>query len=1097
MKSATAAKPAKAPKSAKTVKAAKAAPASAAADMHALLAALDRSQAVIEFSPDGTILKANANFLNTVGYTLDEIRGQHHGLFVEPEYRASAEYRAFWDKLGRGEFDAGQYKRIAKGRREVWIQASYNPVLDTKGKVVKVVKYATDITAHKLAEQVVQARERVRGQEMARIKQGLDVVQTNVMVADADLNVAYVNDSIKVMLAEAEADIKKDVPSFNAKSVVGTNIDVFHKNPAYQRKLLADLRTTHKAKLVLGGRTFSLILSPIDDAGTRLGYVVEWKDMTKELAAAAREQQQAAETARIKQGLDVVATNVMVADADLKVVYVNESIKTMLATAESDIKKDVPAFNAATVVGTNIDVFHKNPAYQRGLLAKMTHTHNAKLVLGGRTFSLILNPINDDKGERLGYVVEWKDLTLELAAQERERKLAAETSRVKQGLDVVVTNVMIADADLNVVYVNHSIKEMLAVAESDIKKDVPAFNAKSVVGTNIDLFHKNPAYQRGLLAKMTHTHKASLTLGGRTFSLILNPINEETGARLGYVVEWKDMTAELAAQKAEAERLAAERKLADENLRIKNALDNVSGNVMIANNEREIVYMNAAVGEMLVKAESELRKALPHFDARKLMGASIDVFHKNPAHQQGMLANLRGSYRTEIKVSGLTFGLIASPIVNDRGERLGTVVEWKNRTEEVAVEAEVANIVQAAAAGDFKRRVSMEGKQGFFAQLATNINQLLETSEVGLNEVVRVLGALAQGDLTQRIDGEFKGTFGQLKDDANTTSEQLASIVTSIQQATETINTASREIASGNNDLSSRTEQQAASLEETASSMEELTSTVKQNAENAKQANQLAVGASEVARKGGQVVSEVVTTMSAINDSSKKIVDIISVIDGIAFQTNILALNAAVEAARAGEQGRGFAVVAAEVRSLAQRSAAAAKEIKTLIGDSVEKVGNGSKLVEQAGKTMEEIVTSVKRVTDIMAEISAASQEQSQGIEQVNQSITSMDEVTQQNAALVQQASAAARSLEEQAGGLMQSVGMFKLDDSHSAIKVSAPAAAAPRARPAPAPVASRAQRLAAKPAAPAARKANGAPAAATKSPAPAAGKSDDQWSEF
>ncbi|MEN8663572.1 MAG: methyl-accepting chemotaxis protein, partial [Polycyclovorans sp.] len=282
-------------------------------------------------------------------------------------------------------------------------------------------------------------------------------------------------------------------------------------------------------------------------------------------------------------------------------------------------------------------------------------------------------------------------------------------------------------------------------------------------------------------------------------------------------------------------------------------------------------------------------------------------------------------------------------------------------------------------------------------------------------------------DLTQSVQGDFKGTFGKLKDDANATVAQLTGIITQIKLATDTINTASREIAAGNLDLSRRTEQQAASLEETASSMEELTSTVKQNAENAKQANQLAIGATDVAGKGGAVVSKVVTTMADINDSSKKIADIIGVIDGIAFQTNILALNAAVEAARAGEQGRGFAVVASEVRSLAQRSAAAAKEIKTLISDSVSKIHGGSELVEQAGKTMDEIVQSVKRVTDIMGEITAASLEQSQGIEQVNQTITSMDEVTQQNAALVEEASAAARSLEDQVAGLSEQVGSFRL----------------------------------------------------------------------
>ncbi|WP_426116935.1 methyl-accepting chemotaxis protein [Massilia sp. PWRC2] len=293
--------------------------------------------------------------------------------------------------------------------------------------------------------------------------------------------------------------------------------------------------------------------------------------------------------------------------------------------------------------------------------------------------------------------------------------------------------------------------------------------------------------------------------------------------------------------------------------------------------------------------------------------------------------------------------------------------------------------------------------------------------------------AVAQGDLTHRIRVEGKDEIAQLLTSLSAMQDSLVDIVGQVRSGTDTIATASNQIAAGNLDLSSRTEQQASSLEETASSMEELTSTVKQNAENARQANQLAASASDVATKGGAVVAHVVDTMGSINDSSRKIVDIIGVIDGIAFQTNILALNAAVEAARAGEQGRGFAVVASEVRNLAQRSAAAAKEIKALIGDSVEKVDAGTKLVGQAGSTMQEIVESVKRVTDVMSEISAASLEQTSGIEQINQAIAQMDEVTQQNAALVEQAAAAAASLQDQAGNLAKVVAAFKLDGAHSA----------------------------------------------------------------
>ncbi|MDN8614135.1 methyl-accepting chemotaxis protein [Variovorax ginsengisoli] len=311
-----------------------------------------------------------------------------------------------------------------------------------------------------------------------------------------------------------------------------------------------------------------------------------------------------------------------------------------------------------------------------------------------------------------------------------------------------------------------------------------------------------------------------------------------------------------------------------------------------------------------------------------------------------------------------------------------------------------------------------------------------------LGRAVQVAQTVAGGDLTSRIEAGTRDETGQLLQALKEMNDSLVKIVGEVHEGTDTIATASGQIATGNQDLSSRTEEQASSLEETAASMEELTSTVKQNADNARQANQLAVSASEVAVKGGSVVSQVVDTMGSINASSRKIVDIIGVIDGIAFQTNILALNAAVEAARAGEQGRGFAVVASEVRSLAQRSAAAAKEIKTLIGDSVEKVEEGSKQVAEAGRTMEEIVDSVKRVTDIMGEITAASQEQTSGIEQINQAITQMDQVTQQNAALVEEASAAAGSLQDQASQLSRAVGVFKLDGSHAS---RSPAAAPAR----------------------------------------------------
>ncbi len=360
-----------------------------------------------------------------------------------------------------------------------------------------------------------------------------------------------------------------------------------------------------------------------------------------------------------------------------------------------------------------------------------------------------------------------------------------------------------------------------------------------------------------------------------------------------------------------------------------------------------------------------------------------------------------------------------------------------------AIQNEILQLVETAKAGELDKRGDADKFSHGFRAMVGGINDTLDAIVGPVREVQAVLGALAQGDLTRRIERSYPGDYGRMRDDANATVEQLSRILNGIRGSADSIATASAEIASGNNDLSQRTEQQAASLEETASSMEELTATVRQNAEHARQANQLALNAGETAEAGGKVVSEVVTTMGSISESSRKISDIIGVIDGIAFQTNILALTAAVEAARAGEQGRGFAVVASEVRNLAQRSAQAAKEIKSLIEDSVDKVDAGSALVSRAGNTMAEVVTSVKRVTDIMADISAASSEQSAGIEQVNIAITQMDEGTQQNAALVEEASAATRSLEMQAEELREAVAIFRLGQENQ-LRSAAPAMAKP-----------------------------------------------------
>jgi methyl-accepting chemotaxis protein len=464
---------------------------------------------------------------------------------------------------------------------------------------------------------------------------------------------------------------------------------------------------------------------------------------------------------------------------------------------------------------------------------------------------------------------------------------------------------------------------------------------------------------------------------------------------------------------------------------------------------------------IIILEKSQRKKAYEHIDAnKKIIGDAIDVLEKMAVTESEKAA------LAKVKVNRMTFlanfAKVADFIEADNKDDAIKVMTGEATLALDALRASVKELAEHQKGDILKQAQVVKDDIEFSEQFLVALGLIsclvgvvfamtIGKSIIGpLVEAVGIAKRVADGDLTGRIEVTSTNETGQLLQALKDMNTSLDKTVGEVRISTDTISTASNEIASGNLDLSSRTESQASSLEQTASSMEELTSTVKQNADNARQANQLVISASSVAVRGGQVVSQVVDTMASIKESSRKIVDIIGVIDGIAFQTNILALNAAVEAARAGEQGRGFAVVAAEVRNLAQRSAGAAKEIKELIGDSVEKVDGGSKLVDEAGQTMDLIVTSVKQVADIMSEITAASQEQSAGIEQVNMAITQMDDMTAQNAALVEQAAAASQSLQDQAGALAQTVSIFKLSSTpmRSTIPVRPPkvTVAAPRA---------------------------------------------------
>ena len=463
--------------------------------------------------------------------------------------------------------------------------------------------------------------------------------------------------------------------------------------------------------------------------------------------------------------------------------------------------------------------------------------------------------------------------------------------------------------------------------------------------------------------------------------------------------------------------------------RIKVALDNVSSNVMLADNDRNIIYTNKAVIKLLSNAEKSIQSVLPNFNVSTLNQASIDSFHKNPSHQKQLLENLTTSYTAEIDIADKIFSLTVNPVNDEQGTRLGTVVEWVDRTLEISVEKEVENIIQAAKDGDLTQQISVEGKSNFFLLLANGINELISVVDDSFQDVSSIMTTLSDGDLTQKVSKEYKGTYDEIKNNINNTIDKLNEVVESILVSSNDISQASSEISQGNTDLSVRASEQAATLEETAASMEELTSTVRHNSENARQANQLSDEAKDMASEGRNVVDNAIEAMNEISTSSNKISEIISVIDEIAFQTNLLALNASVEAARAGEQGRGFAVVATEVRSLAQRSAGAAKEIKELINDSVEKVKNGGELVDQSGEVLKNIATSVQKVSDIISEISGASEQQTDGIEEVNKAVAQLDEITQKNAALAEETAAASNAASESATDMENVMTFFKTND--------------------------------------------------------------------
>jgi len=861
---------------------------------------------------------------------------------------------------------------------------------------------------------------RIQQNKAVQLQGAIDQSGTANIMIDRDFNITYANAATLALLKEHEQTFADNWPGFKADPdvIIGTNIDGFHKDPAHQRKLLDDPNNLpYTTDIQIKHLSFELNVTAIIDAnGDYIGNALEWQDVT-----AARTQEN--KTAQLQGAIDQSATANMMIDRDFVITYANAATLALLKKHEATFAENWPGFKAdpEVIIGTNIDGFHKNPAHQRKLLDDPNNLpYTTDISIKHLKFELNVTAIIDANGTYIGNALEWSDVT---EARIQQNKAVQLQGAIDQS---GTANIMI-DRDFNITYANAATLALLKEHERTFAENWPGFKAdpEVIIGTNIDSFHKNPSHQRKLLDDPNNLpYKTDIQIKHLTFELNVTAILDSTGEYMGNALEWQDVTA-TRANSVEVGRLTS-------------AVEGMTTNLMMADTEGNIVYANPSVTAMLRRREAQLRAVLPSFNVDRMVGTNFDTFHKNPAHQQNLLGNPDNlPYTAEISVAELTFQLIAIALRDSEGNHVGTAVQWVDLTEEKDAQEQIDNLINDAIVGKLESRIDTAEYQGFMKELGTNINNLMDSVVAPISDAINVAQALADGDLTLNMRNDYGGEFLALANAMNGSIDNLSNMVDEIRDASTNVFDSSREIAEGNNELSHRTESQASSLEETASAMEELTSTVQQNAENSTEASKLSMSVMEKASSGGAVVRNAITAMSDINKSSKKIADIISVIDEIAFQTNLLALNAAVEAARAGEQGRGFAVVAAEVRNLAQRSAGAAKEIKGLINDSVEAVGQGTKLVDETGQTFTELVSAIEDVSKMIADIDSAGKEQSAGIGEVSAAVSQMDEMTQQNAALVEEAAASSKSMEEQSQALLEQVAFFNNGEEEAEVEVA------------------------------------------------------------